>query len=195
MSGPLAPVATDVVLVGGGHSHVAVLRRFGMRPAPGVRLTLISRDLLTPYSGMLPGLVAGHYLPEQAHIDLRKLSRFANARVIHAPATGLDLDRRQVFAAGRPPIGFDLLSLDVGSRPTLRHIDGAKEHALGIKPVDVFRERWAEAERECLERDGRLRVSVIGGGAPGGRSSHSPSATGSGPSSNGPGRRTGWRSP
>ncbi len=167
MSGPPAPVATDVVLVGGGHSHVAVLKRFGMRPTPGVRLTLISRDLLTPYSGMLPGLVAGHYLPEQAHIDLRKLSRFANARVIHAPATGLDLDRRRVFPAGRPPIGFDLLSLDVGSQPTLRHIDGAKEHALGIKPVDVFRERWAEAERECLERDGRLRVSVIGGGAGG----------------------------
>lgn len=167
MSGPSAPVATDVVLVGGGHSHVVVLKRFGMRPAPGVRLTLVSRDLLTPYSGMLPGLVAGHYLPEQAHIDLRKLSRFANARVIHAPATGIDLDRRQVFAAGRPPIGFDLLSLDVGSQPALRHIDGAKEHALGIKPVDVFRERWAEAERECLERDGRLRVSVIGGGAGG----------------------------
>ncbi len=167
MSGPPAPVATDIVLVGGGHSHVAVLKRFGMRPAAGVRLTLISRDLLTPYSGMLPGLVAGHYLPEQAYIDLRKLSRFANARVIHAPATRLDLDRRQVFAAGRPPIGFDLLSLDVGSQPTLRHIEGAKEHALGIKPVDVFRARWAEVERDCLERGGRLRVSVIGGGAGG----------------------------
>ena len=167
MSGPPAPVATDIVLVGGGHSHVAVLKRFGMRPAAGVRLTLISRDLLTPYSGMLPGLVAGHYLPEQAYIDLRKLSRFANARVIHAPATRLDLDRRQVFAAGRPPIGFDLLSLDVGSQPTLRDIDGAKEYALGVKPVDVFRERWAEAERDCLGRGGRLRVSVIGGGAGG----------------------------
>ena len=167
MSGPPAPVATDIVLVGGGHSHVAVLKRFGMRPAAGIRLTLISRDLLTPYSGMLPGLVAGHYLPEQAYIDLRKLSRFANARVIHAPATRLDLDRRQVFAAGRPPIGFDLLSLDVGSQPTLRDIDGAKEHALGVKPVDVFRERWAEAERDCLGRGGRLRVSVIGGGAGG----------------------------
>ena len=167
MSGPPAPVATDIVLVGGGHSHVAVLKRFGMRPAAGIRLTLISRDLLTPYSGMLPGLLAGHYLPEQAYIDLRKLSRFANARVIHAPATRLDLDRRQVFAAGRPPIGFDLLSLDVGSQPTLRHIEGAKEHALGIKPVDVFRARWAEAERDCLGRGGRLRVSVIGGGAGG----------------------------
>ena len=167
MSGPPAPVATDVVLVGGGHSHVAVLKRFGMRPAPGVRLTLVSRDLLTPYSGMLPGLVAGHYLPEQAHIDLRKLARFANARLIHAPATGLDLDRRQVFAAGRPPIGFDLLSLDIGSQPALGDIDGAKEHALGVKPVDAFRERWAEAERDCAARGGRLRVSVIGGGAGG----------------------------
>ena len=167
MSGPPAPVTTDIVLVGGGHSHVAVLKRFGMRPAAGVRLTLISRDLLTPYSGMLPGLVAGHYLPEQAYIDLRKLSRFANARVIHAPATRLDLDRRQVFAADRPPIGFDLLSLDIGSQPTLRDIDGAKEHALGLKPVDVFRARWAEAERDCLGRGGRLRVSVIGGGAGG----------------------------
>ena len=167
MPGPPAPVATDIVLVGGGHSHVAVLKRFGMRPAAGVRLTLVTRDLLTPYSGMLPGLVAGHYRPEEAHIDLRKLSRFANARVIHASATAIDLDRRTVRAAGRPPIGFDLLSLDIGSQPNLRTIEGAKEHALGVKPIDVFRERWAEVERDCLERGGRLRVAVIGGGAGG----------------------------
>ena len=167
MPGPPAPVATDIVLVGGGHSHVAVLKRFGMRPAAGVRLTLITRDLLTPYSGMLPGLVAGHYRPEEAHIDLRKLSRFANARIIHAPATAIDLDRRTVHAAGRPPIGFDLLSLDIGSQPNLHAIEGAKEHALGVKPIDVFRERWAEVERDCLERGGRLRLAVIGGGAGG----------------------------
>ena len=162
-----APVATDIVLVGGGHSHVAVLKRFGMRPVAGVRLTLVSRDMLTPYSGMLPGLVAGHYSPEQAHIDLRKLSRFANARVLHAPATGIDLGARRVFAAGRPPVGFDLLSIDIGSQPTLHHIEGAKEHALGIKPIDSFRERWSAVERDCLERGGRLRIAVIGGGAGG----------------------------
>ena len=167
MSGPPAPVATDIVLVGGGHSHVAVLKRFGMRPVAGVRLTLVSRDMLTPYSGMLPGLVAGHYTPEQAHIDLRKLSRFANARVLHAPATGIDLAGRRVFADGRPPIGFDVLSLDIGSQPTMRAIEGAREHALGIKPIDVFRERWAEVEGDCLERGGRLRVAVIGAGAGG----------------------------
>ena len=167
ISGATAPVATDIVLVGGGHSHVAVLKRFGMRPAPGVRLTLVSRDMLTPYSGMLPGLVAGHYRPEEAHIDLRRLSRFANARVIHAPATGIDLEARKVFARGRTAIGFDILSLDIGSQPSMHEIEGAKEHALGVKPIDVFRKRWAELERSCLERNGRLRVAVVGGGAGG----------------------------
>src|SRR5690242_8988701 len=96
------PISTDLVLLGAGHAHVEVLRRFAMRPDPGVRLTLIGREAETPYTGMLPGLIRGDYTFEQAHIDLAPLAAAARARLILAEATGIDLAERQVAVTGRP---------------------------------------------------------------------------------------------
>src|SRR5690242_16612822 len=107
---PSIPIAQDLVLVGGGHAHVHVLKRFGMRPAPGVRLTLIARDVETPYSGMLPGYVAGFYRFEECHIDLVRLARFAGARLIHDTASGLDRAGRQILCQAHPPIRYDVVS-------------------------------------------------------------------------------------
>src|ERR1700676_4513501 len=121
------PIAQDLVLVGGGHAHVHVLKRFGMRPADGVRLTLVTRDLETPYSGMLPGYVAGQYSFAECHIDLVRLARFAGARLIHDEAIGLDRSQRKVLCPPPPPIRYDLVSLDIGSTPRLGDVPGAAE--------------------------------------------------------------------
>jgi selenide,water dikinase len=163
---PTVPIRRDIVLIGGGHSHVDVLKRFGMKPEPGVRLTLIARDLLTPYSGMIPGYIAGHYSQAEAHIDLRPLAGFASARLIHAPATGLDLDANQINVTGRPPVPFDILSIDTGSTPSTLEISGA-EHALPVKPIDRFLAAYHQLTARIRDHQGRFRLTIIGGGAGG----------------------------
>ena len=90
------PILKDVVLLGAGHAHVTVLRMFGMKPLPGARFTLITREVHTPYSGMLPGLIAGTYGFDDAHIDTGPLARFAGARLYQDEAVGVDLDDAHV---------------------------------------------------------------------------------------------------
>jgi len=161
------PIIKDIVLVGGGHAHVSVLRMFGMNPIPGVRLTLITRDIHTPYSGMLPGLIAGHYDFDDVHIDLGPLATFANARLYHGEVERIDPETQQVFVKGRPPVDYDVLSINIGSRPRTDNVPGALENALPIKPIDVWLEKWAELQKKLLNTEEYLNIAVVGGGAGG----------------------------
>ena len=90
------PIIGDLVLVGGGHAQIAVLKAFAMKPLPGLRLTLVTNSSRTPYSGMLPGYVEGVWQDEDLHIDLRHLAAAANARMIVATVTGIDADLKQI---------------------------------------------------------------------------------------------------
>ena len=161
------PVSKDLVLIGGGHSHVAVLKQFGMRPLPGVRLTVICREGHTPYSGMLPGLVAGHYEFDEAHIDLGALCRFAGARFFRSSATGLELDRQRVLCDNRPPVPFDLLSINTGSTPNSEKVPGAEGNVVPVKPINGFLKHWALLRQRVLDHGTRARIAVVGTGAGG----------------------------
>ena len=159
-------ITQDLVLVGGGHAHVHVLKNFAMRPVPGVRVTLVARDVETPYSGMLPGWVAGHYRFDECHIDLGRLARFAGARLIHDEAIGVERGDRHVLCRAHPPIRYDLLSLDIGSTPRANDVPGAIEHTIAVKPIAHFAARWqALLDRARAMR--RPRLAVVGGGAGG----------------------------
>lgn len=163
-----APIATDLVLIGGGHSHAIALKLWGMNPLPGVRLTLISDTSYTPYSGMLPGYVAGFYRFEETHIDLRRLARFAQAQFYLDRAVGLDLEKNQVICASRPPASFDYLSLDIGSTPQIASVPGAREWAIAVKPVPQFLKAWNQLQEAVRQNPrGSLALSIVGGGAGG----------------------------
>ncbi len=161
------PVLRDIVLLGGGHAHAVVIKKWGMKPIPGVRMTLISRDSLTPYSGMLPGLLAGHYSLTDAHIDLSRLCRWAHVRFIQADITGLDAKRKYISLDRRPPVAFDIVSLDTGSTPNLKSVAGAREHTVPVKPVHRFHDRWQSLLKRLEHQQSTLDIGVVGAGAGG----------------------------
>jgi len=132
-----------------------------------VRLTLISREVHTPYSGMLPGLIAGHYGFDDAHIDTGPLARFAAARLYQDEVVDLDLAGRHVICRRRPPVPYDLLSLNIGSTPNTADVPGASEHAIPVKPIDGFLRRFEALQARVLARKGRAAVALVGAGAGG----------------------------
>ena len=161
------PVLRDIVLVGGGHSHVGVLRRFAMHPVPGVRLTLVCRDTHTPYSGMLPGYVAGHYDYDDVHIDLSNLAEFAGARFYRDEVVGLDRMQQRVLCKSRPPVPYDLLSINIGSSPQVNDVQGAGDFSVPVKPITGFNARWLELLARVEHQSGPLTIAVVGAGAGG----------------------------
>ncbi len=162
------PIVKDLVLVGGGHSHAIALRMFGMKPLPGVRLTLISDTSHTPYSGMLPGHVAGFYDFDECHIDLRRLAQFAQAQLYIDRAVGFDLKNNKVLCANHPPVAFDLLSIDIGSTPTNVAVPGVAEYAIPAKPVPQFLKGWNQIVEDFAKNPQKsICLSIVGGGAGG----------------------------
>ena len=154
-----APERQQLVLAGGGHSHVLVLRRWLMRPRTkplGTRLTLVSRHGTALYSGLLPAVVAGLEPMEAAAIDLRRLCTLAGVTFVQAEITGLDPAARELQLAGRPPLRFDRLSLDLGAVTATSGWSAGE--AMAVKPLEPFL-AWAE------RRNAGESLVIRGGGA------------------------------
>ncbi|MEL7076868.1 MAG: FAD-dependent oxidoreductase [Cyanobacteria bacterium J06582_2] len=156
-----------LVLIGGGHSHAIALREWGLNPLPNVDLTLISDVEQTPYSGMLPGHVAGFYSYTETHIDLRSLARFAGAKFICDRAIGIDTKNKRVICESQQ-IDYDYLSLDIGSTPQAINVPGATQYAIPAKPVPTFLNAWYKLQQlAAANPDQDLSLAIVGGGAGG----------------------------
>jgi len=161
---PGTPDLAHLVLVGGGHAQITVLKRLAMRPVPGLRITLISRDVMTPYSGMLPGYIEGVYQKDEITLDLSHLARHAGARFIHGEITCIDPEARTITIEGRPPLSYDRLSLNIGASTDMDAIPGAREHAIGIKPISTLLPRL---EAILHPKNDQIHLLIAGGGAAG----------------------------
>lgn len=154
---------STVVLVGGGHAHALVLAALRGAPFEDAQVILVNPGGTAPYSGMLPGFVAGHYSRASLEIDLVALSAACNARFVDDFAVGLDPDAKILRLKSGAEIPYDLISFDVGITTRMPALEGFSEHGVPAKPLGVFAKKWDA----FIEEGGPQSVAVLGGGVAG----------------------------
>ena len=162
-SAPL-PQTRDIVLIGGGHAHALVLRMWGMDPLPGARVTVINPGPVAPYTGMLPGAIAGHYPRDAMMIDLVPLARFAGARIVLDRACGIDRAQGVVVLESGRRLRYDAASIDIGIASDLPEVPGYAEHGVAAKPLGTYAARWETFVAGCGPSP---HLTIIGAGVGG----------------------------
>jgi selenide,water dikinase len=159
----------EIILVGGGHAHAQVLQSFARQPPPASRLTLIVDSPIATYSGMVPGLIAGQYRPEQLQIDVKRLAEQAGIQVLIGKVVGIDPHKRRVLLENQTSIPYHLAAFDIGSTVAGLDSPGVREHALATRPIGVFAERVGSIIVQARQHrlDAPFQVVVVGGGAGG----------------------------
>ena len=152
-----------IALLGIGHTNAHVVRQWATNPIPNCRLVCISKFPYSTYSGMLPGTLAGQFLPEEMQIDLRRLAGQAGAELILDEVTRLGAETRTLHFANRPPLRFDVLSVGVGSVPA--QPTDCDQTVVSIKPMQTFLQRLDECA--TVGRNENAKFAVVGGGVAG----------------------------
>jgi len=156
-----------ICLIGGGHAHMTAIKQMAIKSISGMHVTLISADRSTPYSGMFPGLIAGHYSFEDCHVDLQNLCQNSGVQFIHGSVQEINPDSHTIECAPSLPIRYDLLSINIGSQPAIYTICGAKTYGHSIKPFNKFLCNWHQWLAIRSDSDRKQQIVVIGGGAAG----------------------------
>lgn len=157
-----------VLLVGGGHAHLHVIRDVALRPWDGAELTLVSPYDHHHYSGMVPGYLQGQYQEAELAFDLPRLCHAAGARFVRGFAARVDAVERFVAVNGHR-ISFDIASVDAGSAPVGMDVPGVREYAWTVRPMNralALRDKVDELVTRA-QKDGIVRVCVVGAGAAG----------------------------
>jgi selenide,water dikinase len=161
------PVEKNVVLLGAGHAHLVFVKRWGMRPLPGVAVTLVSEAGVIPYSAMVPGHIGGDYSWDEITIDLVRLCQAVKVRFVAARVTGIDPRSRQVRFGARPPLAYDVLSLGLGSLPACPPAAPSAAEWLVMRPLHTLLQKLDDLEERLRQSPRPFHLAVVGGGASG----------------------------
>ncbi|MDC1208639.1 selenide, water dikinase SelD [Litorivicinus sp.] len=162
-----------LILIGAGHAHVAVIRRFAMRPLKGIRLIIVSPESVTPYSGMLPGFLAGNYDESSLFLDVAQLAERAGAWFIRAEIESIDAQKKRVTVRRLkslsgdvlPSLGYDWASINTGAAPS-NAFPSTHRSLFYIKPITALLSQLNVIDQNMSSGTGN-RLVIVGGGAAG----------------------------
>lgn len=156
-----------IVLIGGGHTHLETIYRLGESSSvQDHKLVLISSESHTSYSGMAPGLIAGHYAYDDCHIDLKKLCEKYNYKFIQQSVLKI-LSTEQKIYTETDTYQYDLASINTGSIPNTDSATGIREWAIPVKPITNLATNIETYLTQVgySPKNSTHKISVVGGGA------------------------------
>lgn len=154
-----------LLLLGGGHAHVHVLESLRNEPLAGAEVLLVTPFARQMYSGMVPGLVAGHYEADVCAIPLQPLADAAGVPLQIGSAVHVDPVARRVRLADGQALPYDWLSIDTGATMDRDRLPGARDHAVFVRPIEEFVRRLDAIWQRTA--DGAAEIVLVGGGAAG----------------------------
>ena len=156
-----------LVLIGGGHAHALLLSQWVKWPVPGVTVTLIDTNETAPYTGMLPGYIAGHYAASELMIDLRALTKKAGATFIASKVVAFQASTRTLTCANGTKLQYNIASFDIGIHSQLTMIPGQAEHTVAAKPLHAYATQWQKFITALKKQEMTTPITVVGGGVAG----------------------------
>ncbi|MGH4124775.1 MAG: FAD-dependent oxidoreductase [Clostridium sp.] len=153
-----------LLLVGGGHAHVFLIKQFCLKNIPGLEVVLVTACQYQYYSGMAAGYVEGNYKGEEMSFDLKKMCQKSGVKYIEGRVTGIDAQNKCVKLGNQETVSFDVISLDTGSEMAGKKVEGVIEHACCVKPLEnlfKLRENFMDETFEVRN------VVIAGAGAAG----------------------------
>ena len=155
---------SHLVLVGGGHAHLTILKRLDVFSRHGHTVTLVSPDRYHYYSGMGPGLLGQTYSPPQIRFDLQEMVAGSGAFLCDR-VVGLQPAKRTLLLASGQSLTYDVASFNVGSEVVVPPEFERDERLIPVKPIvnlETARQRLL-----AMPKGLKLRLLVAGGGPAG----------------------------
>ena len=153
-----------IILAGGGHGHINILKNLIKNPISDFEVILITDYPRQYYSGMLAGFIEGIYTEDDISFDVARLCKDAGVKYIEDKILSIEKQSHQIITQNSC-YSYDFLSINLGSLSKVNFPTDYKDVTC-VKPILNVVSAKNEIENLC-KFIGRPKIFFLGAGASG----------------------------